>query len=112
MINIISGSRVVIPNGEEVWRQANPLKMLFQETYLPAEYLPNLKKYHYCGQDNSILSAIFFTRMWNVIVDYLPMNLAPNMITFIGFSLSLGCYLLLMLFTPLMDTAAPSWVYL
>ena len=86
--------------------------MLFQETYLPAEYLPNLKKYHYSGKDNSILSALFFNKMWNIAVNYLPMNLAPNMITLIGFSLSLGCYLLLMLFTPLMDKAAPSWVYL
>jgi ethanolaminephosphotransferase len=86
--------------------------MLFQETYLPSGFLPNLKKYHYSGKDDSFLSNMVFNNFWNVAVNYLPMNLAPNMITLIGFSLSLGCYLLLMIFTPLMDKPAPSWVYI
>lgn len=86
--------------------------MFLQDTYLPRKSLANLKKYHYQGQDDSILSKLVYKRFWSWVEDYIPMWLAPNVITFSGFGLAALCYVLLMAYTPLMDEAAPSWVYI
>jgi ethanolaminephosphotransferase len=86
--------------------------LLFENTYLPQKNLEHLKRYQYHGQDRSILSFLIYRHMWSAVVDYIPMWIAPNAITLVGFSLSFACYALLMFYTPMMDREAPSWVYI
>lgn len=97
----------------------------FEDAYLPRRHLQHLDNYKYHGVDHSILSRLVYKRFWNWVVEFIPKWVAypscvlmylcpgsPNVITLMGFLLSFGIYALLMLYTPMMDKAAPSWVYI
>ena len=51
--------------------------------YLSQEALSNLKKYKYQSGEYSFMDNVL-TPFWNKIVNYLPLWLAPNLVTFIG----------------------------
>lgn len=51
---------------------------LFQG-YITPQGLEGLKNYKYSGKDNSII-APYLQPFWNKAVNYLPINLAPNLV--------------------------------
>ena len=63
--------------------------------YLSQEALSNLKKYKYQSGEYSFMDNIL-TPFWNKIVNYLPLWLAPNLVTFIGLLITIiSCLLYL-----------------
>jgi phosphatidylglycerophosphate synthase len=63
--------------------------------YLSQEALSNLKKYKYQSGEYSFMDNVL-TPFWNKIVNYLPLWLAPNLVTFIGLLITIiSCLLYL-----------------
>ncbi|KAF2459823.1 hypothetical protein BDY21DRAFT_336582 [Lineolata rhizophorae] len=75
------------------------------------EALSHLKEYKYSSVDKSLLSRYVLKHYWNAFVELLPMWLAPNMVTLIGFFFILGNVALLELAIPDLVGPGPSWVY-
>ncbi len=50
----------------------------------------NLKDHVYKSQGYSLLEQLFLNRFWSSLVTMLPIWLAPNLITFVGFIIGLG----------------------
>lgn len=62
--------------------------------------------------DISPFSIYVLQPYWNYMIRFVPLNIAPNLITLIGFfGLTLN-YLLVAYYIPLMEGPAPRWVYL
>ena len=59
--------------------------MLFKHKYLSEKALLGLKNYTYKSGDYSIMDKVM-TPFWNKAVEILPMWMAPNLVTLIGFS--------------------------
>lgn len=47
--------------------------------------IENAKQYKYSGTDDSILAKLFLRTFWNWLIEFFPMTIAANTITFIGF---------------------------
>ena len=52
-----------------------------------------------------------FLSQWNAFVELLPLWLAPNLVTLLGFCFILGNVALLEVYIPDLVGPAPSWVY-
>ena len=52
--------------------------------YMNQEQRENLKIYRYAGGDRGLAYVYFYNPVCSAIVEYLPDNLAPNLITLIG----------------------------
>jgi ethanolaminephosphotransferase len=61
------------------------MKRIFNYEYLTKEHLIGLDNYKYSSIDTSPLSKYVTHPFWNFLVNYFPMWLAPNLITFVGF---------------------------
>ena len=48
---------------------------------------------------------------WNACVEFLPLWLAPNMVTLLGFFCILSNVILMLIYDPGLTGLAPSWVY-
>ncbi|ESL09634.1 aminoalcohol phosphotransferase [Trypanosoma rangeli SC58] len=79
--------------------------------HIPPEYLPNLKKYKYCGSDSSILGRCIMQPYWNFIVNLVPMTVAPNAITLTGFLIGVSSSILVMFYYFFYDAVYPAWVW-
>ncbi|KIH94235.1 ethanolaminephosphotransferase [Sporothrix brasiliensis 5110] len=73
--------------------------------------LIHLKSYKYSSVDKSPLSHYVLNPYWNASVKFLPMWLAPNMVTLIGFLFILANVALLVIFMPDLVGPGPSWLY-
>ncbi|KAF2099333.1 hypothetical protein NA57DRAFT_74834 [Rhizodiscina lignyota] len=73
--------------------------------------LVHLKSYKYSSVDKSPVSYYILRHYWNWFVQLLPLWLAPNLVTLIGFFFILGNVILLEIYVPDMVGPAPSWVY-
>ncbi|KAF2682879.1 ethanolaminephosphotransferase 1 [Lentithecium fluviatile CBS 122367] len=73
--------------------------------------LQQLKFYKYSSVDKSLISRYILKHYWNGFVELLPMWLAPNLVTLIGFFFILGNVALLEVYVPDLVGPAPSWVY-
>ncbi|TPP62497.1 Choline/ethanolaminephosphotransferase [Fasciola gigantica] len=73
-----------------------------------------LKAYKYSCIDTSPLSKYVMHPFWNWVTQFYPRWLAPNLITFGGFLLTVAHFLLLSYFNPHFDhgSAVPSWAWL
>eukprot|EP00033_Pygsuia_biforma_P005736 GCRY01006342.1.p1 GENE.GCRY01006342.1~~GCRY01006342.1.p1 ORF type:complete len:387 (+),score=41.51 GCRY01006342.1:113-1273(+) len=80
-------------------------------TYLTPQELKGLYSYKYSGSDGSLLSKYVFQHYWNAVVRLMPLWLAPNLITLIGFLAVVISHLVLYCYVPTLSGAAPSWVY-
>lgn len=87
-------------------RSANPLQ---HHVVKPTE-LANLKQYKYSGADWSLCSKYFMQTYWSFVVTLVPMNVAPNMLTLLGFFASTSTSVLLLYFW-LCELATPNWVW-
>lgn len=75
------------------------------------EALVHLKSYKYSSVDKSLISKYILTPYWNAFVQLMPLWLAPNMVTLLGFLFILGNVILLEIFVPDLVGPAPSWLY-
>ncbi|KAI1844569.1 hypothetical protein JX266_009242 [Neoarthrinium moseri] len=76
------------------------------------EALIHLKSYQYSAVDKSPVSHYILRPYWNAVVELLPLWLAPNMVTLLGFFFILGNIALMEIVMPDLVGPAPSWVYL
>ncbi|KAK7545683.1 ethanolaminephosphotransferase 1 [Phyllosticta paracitricarpa] len=75
------------------------------------EALAHLKTYKYSSVDKSYVSRYILKHYWNAFVEILPLWLAPNMVTLLGFFFILANVGLLELYVPDLVGPAPNWVY-
>ncbi|KAH8899336.1 Choline/ethanolaminephosphotransferase [Thozetella sp. PMI_491] len=73
--------------------------------------LIHLKSYKYSSVDKSPVSKYILKPYWDTFVTFLPLWLAPNMVTLLGFFFILGNVGLLVLFMPDLVGPGPSWLY-
>eukprot|EP01112_Ceratiomyxa_fruticulosa_P011980 TRINITY_DN329_c0_g1_i1.p1 TRINITY_DN329_c0_g1~~TRINITY_DN329_c0_g1_i1.p1 ORF type:complete len:406 (+),score=36.69 TRINITY_DN329_c0_g1_i1:165-1382(+) len=85
---------------------------IFKGHYTTAKGLQNLSTYKYVGVDNSLVAKHIMQPIWTRLVYFLPMWMAPNLVTLIGFLFIIMSYLLTVVYTPLLVGEAPIWVYL
>jgi ethanolaminephosphotransferase len=85
--------------------------MVFESEYLRQKALDNLKHYKYGAIDLSPLSKYILQPYWNWCVQFMPLWLAPNLITFIGLMFVFANTLLMSYLVP--DLVGPTypWVY-
>lgn len=74
--------------------------------------LQHLKTYQYSAVDKSPVSYYILRPYWNWAASLLPVSMAPNMVTLIGFFFILANVGLLVLFVPDLVGPGPSWIYL
>ncbi|XP_073821010.1 ethanolaminephosphotransferase 1 isoform X2 [Musca autumnalis] len=63
--------------------------------YLTEAHLKGFEKYKYNSIDKGFLSVYVMHPFWNKCVEFLPMWLAPNILTFVGFLMTVVNFLLL-----------------
>ncbi|KAK5044678.1 hypothetical protein LTR84_010570 [Exophiala bonariae] len=73
--------------------------------------MAHLKQYKYQSVDKSFISNHILRHYWNGAVKLLPMSLAPNMVTLLGFVCILVNVLFLQIFLPDLIGPGPSWLY-
>ena len=78
---------------------------------LSDEALVHLKSYKYSSVDKSLLSFYVLKHYWNGFVQLLPLWLAPNMVTLLGFFCILINILVLYIWIPDLVGPGPTWVY-
>lgn len=78
---------------------------------LSDDALVNLKSYKYRSVDKSFTSRYILKHYWNAFVELLPLWLAPNMVTLLGFFFILGNVGLLQIFMPDLVGPGPTWLY-
>ncbi|EER39068.1 sn-1,2-diacylglycerol cholinephosphotransferase [Histoplasma capsulatum var. duboisii H88] len=78
---------------------------------LSEDALSHLKTYKYSSVDKSFISRYILKHYWNAFVELLPLWLAPNMVTLIGFMFIIGNLILLEIAVPDLIGPAPAWVY-
>ncbi|SMR52994.1 unnamed protein product [Zymoseptoria tritici ST99CH_1E4] len=78
---------------------------------LSEEGLKHFKTYKYSSVDLSPISNHILRHYWNFCVDYLPLWLAPNMVTLIGFFFIIGNVALQQIADPDLTGPDHSWIY-
>ncbi|KAK4449321.1 Cholinephosphotransferase 1 [Podospora aff. communis PSN243] len=73
--------------------------------------LMHLKTYKYSAVDKSPISHYILRPYWNAFVELLPLWLAPNMVTLLGFFCILFNVGLLVIFMPDLVGPGPAWLY-
>ncbi|KAJ2995202.1 hypothetical protein NUW58_g1349 [Xylaria curta] len=74
--------------------------------------LIHLRSYKYSAVDKSPVSNYILRPYWNAFVELLPLWLAPNMVTLLGFCFILVNVGLLVIVMPDLVGPGPSWLYL
>ncbi|KAF2771949.1 Choline/ethanolaminephosphotransferase [Teratosphaeria nubilosa] len=75
------------------------------------EALQHFKTYKHSSVDKSPISNHILRHYWNACVEFLPLWLAPNMVTLLGFFFVIGNIGILELFDPDLVGPNQSWVY-
>ena len=75
------------------------------------QQIQNLKSHKYKGSDYTALDNIM-NKFWYSLVDLIPENIAPNLITFSGFCLILSSVMLFYVTGSDFETERPSWTIL
>lgn len=88
-------------------------------TYLNEEKLKGFERYKYNCVDTSLLSVYIMHPFWNWCVQFFPRWLAPNLITFTGFLLTIANFILIGYYDynflaadNLIPNTIPTWVFL
>lgn len=69
---------------------------MLKRKYLSEKAVAQLKKYEYKSGEYSTMDLVM-TPFWNKCVEYLPLWLAPNLVTFLGFGFMIFATLQLVL---------------
>ncbi|KMK56671.1 sn-1,2-diacylglycerol cholinephosphotransferase [Aspergillus fumigatus Z5] len=78
---------------------------------LTDEILMPLKSYKYQSVDKSYISNHILKHYWNAFVEVLPLWIAPNMVTLLGFLFIVGNVMLIEVLMPDLIGPGPSWLY-
>ncbi|KAL2831818.1 CDP-alcohol phosphatidyltransferase-domain-containing protein [Aspergillus cavernicola] len=78
---------------------------------LSDDVLLPLKSYKYQSVDKSYISNHILRHYWNAFVELLPLWMAPNMVTLLGFLFIVGNVMLIEIFMPDLIGPGPSWLY-
>ncbi|XP_075677435.1 ethanolaminephosphotransferase 1 isoform X2 [Dermatophagoides pteronyssinus] len=73
---------------------------IFNYKYLNYNHLKGFENYVYSSKDTSPLSKYVMHPFWNTVVKLVPMWLAPNVLTFVGFLMTAANGLLLSVYDP------------
>jgi len=80
--------------------------------YISPQGVQNLDLYKYSGVDESILVKLFMKEFWNWLIDnVVPIWIAPNLLTLIGWFCVFAGYSTLWFYCPDFEGSAPSWAY-
>jgi len=79
--------------------------------FISRQGLTNVKTYKYVGVDKSLIANYIMQPIWRWLVNFLPIWMAPNMVTLIGFVFIIISYLLTAYYHPHIIGVAPAWVY-
>lgn len=80
--------------------------------YLDERAMTNLKNYKYASALSGFIDSVIMTPFWNYTVNLLPTWLAPNLITTISLLHGFLAYVLIMWYSPDLESPCPRWVYL
>lgn len=79
---------------------------------LTSEQLSTLTTYKYLGEDRSLIYNHVLNPQYIRLANHLPLWLAPNAVTLIGFLCPVATHLALLYHVPHLDTSAPRYLYL
>ncbi|KAJ3368420.1 hypothetical protein GGF31_006381 [Allomyces arbusculus] len=79
--------------------------------YIPAAFRGNLRKYKYAGTDKSLVSRYILQPYWNTIINYVPMWMAPNLVTLTGFMFIVVNVIVTLALSENLTVPLPSWCY-
>lgn len=68
------------------------------------------KRYKYNGKDDSIFVKLFYRKFWDWAITFMPIWIAPNLITLIGFFFELFSFALSFYYSDGLAKPMPSWV--
>ena len=77
--------------------------------YLTDASIQQLKKYKYVSGGYTYFDNIMYN-FWNLCVRFLPMWMAPNLVTLIGFFFMLSCEAVCLMYDVNFKNDIPSWV--
>ena len=75
-------------------------KLFLFHDYIDRDNLVHLDEYKYHGTDLSLLANHVFQPFWRAAVEYMPINMAPNLITLVGLSFMLFGYTTVYIYAP------------
>lgn len=75
------------------------------------EGLHHLDDYGFHGQENSFLAEKFLNSYWNYCVSFVPLWVAPNVLTAVGFVSQMLGFAAMMYYNPDFSSDVPPWVY-
>ncbi|KAN0036731.1 hypothetical protein ACTFIV_002038 [Dictyostelium citrinum] len=73
--------------------------------------LENVSKHKYSGIDDSILAKLVLQKYWNFCLRFVPLNIAPNLITLTGTITILLSFFIVGYYSPYLEGTLPRWVY-
>ena len=79
--------------------------------YVKKEKLENLKHYKYGCVDRSIMGKLVLNPLYGFLVEYIPIWMAPNLLTVLALAFTLAGYLAVCLHAPNLSGEAPRWTY-
>ncbi len=80
-------------------------------SYISQNGLNNLKDYKYVSGGYTPLDCLM-TPFWDAVVNIVPLWMAPNLITFIGFVIMIIGNVLFLCYDLTFTETIPSWVFL
>ena len=80
--------------------------------YIKEGALENLKLYKYSCVDDSYMSKYVLQPYWRFCLNFVPLSIAPNLVTLIGFFALIVNAITAYIYFPNLQGTAPSWVYL
>eukprot|EP00959_Pyramimonas_sp_CCMP1952_P305221 6387486-Pyramimonas_sp.AAC.1 len=77
--------------------------------YINEKGAHGLRNYKYVGRDLSLVYKYILSPMNNVLINFIPLWMAPNVVTMLGVAASMSSYLLFQYYCPLLNGFAPWW---
>lgn len=71
--------------------------------------IENAKKYKYNGTDDSICAKLFLRRFWDFLINFFPLTMAANTITFIGFLFEFVSFIVSFSLSDCLESRIPTW---
>lgn len=79
--------------------------------YITPSAARNLKNHKYAGADNGFLYVYFYSPVANRLVELLPVTIAPNLLTLIGFLHTIVPFVIMTIFAKgSLMTHIPRWI--
>lgn len=76
---------------------------------LTSSEVENARKYKYSGTDDSICAKLFLRRFWDFLINFFPLTMAANTITFIGFLFEFVSFIVAFSLSDSLECRIPTW---